>query len=101
MGLFFDVLSAINNPNQNANVDQLSSVAGSVQQLASQHGVEPSAMQGIVSGLGGALRPALQQQAAGGGLEAGPVAAGVVAGRQQGQAEFGVVQLQANGVWLA
>lgn len=68
MGLFFDVLSAVNNPNQNASIDQLSSVAGTVQQLASQHGVEPSAMQGILSGLGGAMRPALQQQAAGGGL---------------------------------
>ncbi|MBW4464297.1 MAG: DUF937 domain-containing protein [Pegethrix bostrychoides GSE-TBD4-15B] len=68
MGLFFDVLSAVNNPNQNASVDQLSSVAGTVQQLASQHGVEPSAMQGILSGLGGAMRPALQQQATGGGL---------------------------------
>lgn len=68
MGLFFDVLSAINNPNQNASVEQLSSVAGSVQQLASQNGIDPSTMQNVLSGLGGALRPALQQQASGGGM---------------------------------
>jgi hypothetical protein len=68
MGLFFDVLSAVNNPNQNASVDQLSSMANMVQQLSNQHGVEPSAMQSIMSGLGGALRPALQQQASTGGL---------------------------------
>lgn len=61
-------LSAINNPNQNASVDQLSTITNTVQQLASTHGVEPSAMQSILSGLGGALRPALQQQASGGGM---------------------------------
>jgi hypothetical protein len=68
MGLFFDVLSAINNPNQQASVDQLSTITNTVQQLANSHGVEPSTMQTILSGLGGALRPALQQQASSGGL---------------------------------
>jgi hypothetical protein len=68
MGLFFDVLSAINNPNQNASVDQLGSVTNSIQQLAASHNVEPSTMQSVLSGLGGALAPALQQQATGGGL---------------------------------
>lgn len=68
MGLFFEVLSAINNPNQNASVDQLSTITNTVQQLATSHGVEPSTMQSVLSGLGGALRPALQQQATGGGL---------------------------------
>lgn len=67
MGLFFEVLSAINNPNQNASVNQLSTITNTVQQLASTHGVEPSAMQSILSGLGGALRRALQQQVASGG----------------------------------
>lgn len=68
MGLFFDVLSAINNPNQNASVDQLSTVTNSIQQLAASHNVEPSTMQSVLSGLGGVLQPALQQQAASGGL---------------------------------
>jgi Bacterial protein of unknown function (DUF937) len=64
MGLFFEVLNAINSPNQQANVDQLSTLTGSVQQLAGQHGVDSTAMQLIMSSLGGFLRPALQQQGA-------------------------------------
>lgn len=69
MGLFFDVLSAINNPNQTASVDQLSGVMNSLQQAASSNGVNPATMQNALSGLGSALRPALQQQAsAPGGL---------------------------------
>lgn len=65
MGLFFDVLSAINNPNQNATVDQLGQLTGTVQQLAASHGVDPSTMQNVLSQLGGVLRPALQQQSGG------------------------------------
>lgn len=68
MGLFFDVLSAINNPNQQASVDQLNTVTNTIQQLATSHGVEPAAMQTILSGLGGSLRPALQQQATSGNV---------------------------------
>lgn len=68
MGLFFDVLSAINNPGQQASVGQLDALMGSVQQLANSHGIEPSAMETILSGLGSSLRPALQQQATTGGL---------------------------------
>ena len=41
-----------------------------------------------------------KRQAAGCGLEAGPVAACVIAGREQGEAKFGIAQLQTNGVWL-
>ncbi|MBF1999646.1 MAG: DUF937 domain-containing protein [Synechococcales cyanobacterium M58_A2018_015] len=67
MGLFFEVLSAINNPNQQASVDQLSSITNTVQQLAASRGIEPSTMQTVLSGLGSALRPAMQQQARGGG----------------------------------
>ncbi|MFM7425469.1 MAG: DUF937 domain-containing protein [Elainella sp.] len=95
MGLFFDVLSAVNNPNQNASVDQLSSMANMVQQLGNQHGVEPSAMQSVISGLGGALRPALQQQASTGGLGSlmGQLAtsqlAGQLGGGQLGGGQFG------------
>ena len=51
-------------------------------------------------GRGSEALNAHKRQAAGCGLEAGPVAAGVLAVRQQGQAEFGVAQLQANGVGL-
>jgi hypothetical protein len=82
MGLFFDVLSAINNPNQNANVDQLSSITNTVQQVAASHNIEPSTMQTIMSSLGGALRPALRQQASSGGIGnmLGQLAAGQMAG---------------------
>ena len=38
MSLFFDVLSAINNPNQQGSVEQLGSVVESLQQLASRQG---------------------------------------------------------------
>jgi len=69
MGLFFEVLSAINNPNQQANVDQLSGVMSAIQQLTASNGIQPSAMQSAVSALGGALQPVLKQQAATGGLE--------------------------------
>jgi hypothetical protein len=63
MGLFFDVLSAINNPDQQANVEQLQNLATSVQQVASENNLDASTTQSVLSALGGALRPALQQQA--------------------------------------
>jgi hypothetical protein len=62
MGLFFDVLSAINNPNQQASVSQLESVTNSIQQLASSRGIEPSQMQNVMSVVGNVLQPMLQQQ---------------------------------------
>jgi uncharacterized protein YidB (DUF937 family) len=64
MGLFFDVLSAINNPNQQASIEGLSSMASAVQQLAGQNGLDPSTTQSLLSAVGGALGPVLKQQAA-------------------------------------
>ncbi|MGG6292836.1 DUF937 domain-containing protein [Leptolyngbya sp. AN02str] len=64
MGLFFDILSSINHPNQQGSADQLSTVVGAVQQLSASHGISPSTMQSTMSVLGSLLRPALQQQAA-------------------------------------
>lgn len=66
MGLFFEVLSAINNPNQEASIDQLSQVTGNLNELASSTSLDPSAMQGVMSSLGGFLRPALKEQVTGG-----------------------------------
>ncbi|GAB4227811.1 MAG: DUF937 domain-containing protein [Elainellaceae cyanobacterium] len=63
MGLFFDVLSAINNPNQQASVSQLEAIAGSIQQIATSRGIQPAQMQTVVSVLGGLVRPVLQRQA--------------------------------------
>lgn len=62
MGLFFDVLSAINNPNQQGSVSQLASITQSVQDLASSRGVQPDMMQTMLSVLGSSISPALRQQ---------------------------------------
>jgi hypothetical protein len=62
MGLFFDVLSAINNPNQQASVSQLESITNSIQQVASSQGIDAGKTQSLMSALGGFLRPALKQQ---------------------------------------
>jgi hypothetical protein len=62
MGLFFDVLSAINNPNQQASVSQLEAITSSIQQVASSQGIDASKTQSLMSTLGGFLRPALKQQ---------------------------------------
>lgn len=66
MGLFFDVLSAINNPNQQGSVSQLESITGALQQVSSSQGIPPGALQSVVSQLGPLLLPALKQQGAGG-----------------------------------
>jgi hypothetical protein len=60
MGLFFDVLSAINNPNQQGSVDQLSSIVNTVNQTAS--GVDATTTQTALSALTGVLRSTLKQQ---------------------------------------
>ncbi|MGL5509753.1 MAG: hypothetical protein ACRDB1_09060, partial [Microcoleaceae cyanobacterium] len=69
MGLFFEVLSAINNPNQKATIEQLGSMVGSVQQLATDKNIDASTMQTVMSTVGGFLRPALQQQKSLGGMD--------------------------------
>ena len=62
MSLFFDVLSSINNPNQGGSVQQLSQLTNTVNDLSKTNGLNPSAMQGVMSSLGPLLRPALQEQ---------------------------------------
>ncbi|MBD2089119.1 DUF937 domain-containing protein [Microcoleus sp. FACHB-1515] len=62
MGLFFDVLSAINNPNQQASVSQLESITNSIQQVASSQGFDAAKTQSVLSALGSVLRPTLAQQ---------------------------------------
>lgn len=64
MGLFFDVLSAVNNPNQQASVGQLGSLVNSVQQLSSQTGMDSATTQNVLSAVGQFVQPALQQQGA-------------------------------------
>ncbi|NJO42154.1 MAG: hypothetical protein HC769_25590 [Cyanobacteria bacterium CRU_2_1] len=62
MGLFYEVLSAINNPNQPASTDQLSLILNTVQQVAGSRGLSPATTQTLMSVLGGHVRSALQQQ---------------------------------------
>jgi Bacterial protein of unknown function (DUF937) len=67
MSLFFDVLSAINNPSQQANISQLETMTSTVQKVAGEHGVPANQMPTILSAVGSAVLPALQQKAGGGG----------------------------------
>lgn len=70
MGLFFDVLSSINNPNQRGSIEQLGSVTSALQEVAASRGIDSGTMQSVLSGLSGALRPMLKQQASSGQLDA-------------------------------
>lgn len=63
MSLFFDILSSINNPNQQGSIEQLSSVTNSLQQLANTQGMNSTQISSVMTALGGALQPALKQQA--------------------------------------
>jgi hypothetical protein len=62
MGVFFEILSAINNPEQKANVNQLSQVTNAMQNLTESHKIDPAMTQSIMSTVGGYMRSALQQK---------------------------------------
>lgn len=67
MGLFDQILGAIDNPNQQASPNQIGNILGMVQQMAGSQGVDSNATQAVLSIVGGHVRSALQQQAASGG----------------------------------
>lgn len=67
MGLFDQILGAINNPNQQASPDQLGSILGAVQQLSNRQGLDANSTQTALSVVGSYVRSALQQQRATGG----------------------------------
>ena len=60
--MFFEMLSAINDPNKQGSIDQLSQITGTVQQLAKSQQLSNDQMGTVMSALGGALKPALKQQ---------------------------------------
>jgi hypothetical protein len=62
MGLFDQILGAIDNPNQQASPDQLSNILGTMQQASNNQGIDPNTTQTAMSVLGGYVRSALQQQ---------------------------------------
>ncbi len=64
MGLFDQIVSAINNPTQEASSAQLSNVLNTVQQVAATQGIDLSKAQSILSVLGSHVRTALQEKQA-------------------------------------
>lgn len=60
--MFYEVLSAINDPNRQASIEQLSLVQTSVQKLAKSQGLEAAQIQLMMTDLGGHLRSVLQPQ---------------------------------------
>jgi hypothetical protein len=62
MSLFFDLLSSINNPNQNGSVSQLEGITSTIQTAAAERGIPASQLQSVLTSLGGFLGPALQNQ---------------------------------------
>jgi membrane-bound lytic murein transglycosylase B len=67
MGLFYEILNAVNNPNQQGSPDQLGAILNTIQQVAGSQGLDASSTQGVLSVVGGYVRSALQQQRATGG----------------------------------
>ncbi len=62
MGLFDQIVGAINNPNQEGSDSQLGNIFGTVQQLSGNLGGDFGATQAAMSILGGHVRSALQQK---------------------------------------
>jgi len=64
MGLFDQIVGALNNPEQKASTDQLGAVLSTVQQLASAQGTNSGTTQVAMSVVGSYVRSALQQKRA-------------------------------------
>ncbi|GAB1545350.1 DUF937 domain-containing protein [Scytonema sp. NUACC21] len=62
MGLFDQIINALDNPNQQANSDQLGSIINTVQQLSGNTGADPSTMQSALGIVGNYVRSALQEK---------------------------------------
>lgn len=62
MGLFYDVLSSINNPDLQGDVGSLETMTKTVQQLASSNGIDASTTQSMMSTVGNVLRSTLKDQ---------------------------------------
>lgn len=69
MALFDQIINAFDNPNQQGNPDQLSSIFSTVQQLSNNSNTNPSTMQSVLSIVGQHARSALQQKRATEGYE--------------------------------
>jgi uncharacterized protein YidB (DUF937 family) len=67
MGLFEQILGAIDNPNQQASSNQLGNILNVVQQVGGSQGLDASSTQAMLSVVGGYVRSALQEQRTTGG----------------------------------
>jgi hypothetical protein len=62
MGLFDQIIGAVNNPHQQASPDQLGAILNTVEGLAASRGVDSGVAQTALSAVGSYVRSALQQQ---------------------------------------
>jgi hypothetical protein len=60
MGLFFDILSSINHPEQRGNIEQLTAVTVQAEQLATQHHLDAPTLQALVTSLGRSMQSTLK-----------------------------------------
>ncbi|MGB3514778.1 MAG: DUF937 domain-containing protein [Microcoleaceae cyanobacterium] len=70
MGLFDQIMGAVNNPNKEASGGQLIDMFNTVQQVSNGMGVDTGTTKNAMSMLGGYVRSALQQKRNEGGTEA-------------------------------
>ncbi|VXD23587.1 conserved hypothetical protein [Planktothrix serta PCC 8927] len=62
MGLFDQILTALNDPNQTGNSDQLSNIINTAQQFGNQLGISPETSQMVMSMVGSSVRSSLQEK---------------------------------------
>lgn len=97
MGLFDQIVTAINNPNKEASGSQLGNILATVQQVSNSMGVDTNTTQTAMSMLGGYVRSALKQKQHEGGTEAVQATVNQFAGTnpsfQAVQALFSVTQI--------
>lgn len=64
MGLFDQIINAIDNSNQQGNAGQLDNIVNTVQQVSNSTGTDPSTMQSALGIVGNYVRSALQEKQA-------------------------------------
>ena len=62
MGLFDQIINAIDNSNQEASSGQMATILSTMQQLSDSYGADPSTVQSVLSIVGNYVRGALQQK---------------------------------------
>ena len=62
MGLFDQIVTALNDPNQLGNTDQITGILNTAQQLGNQLGISPETSQMVMSMVGSSVRSSLQEK---------------------------------------